>query len=396
MENYLCSIVPRIQQITLIFFSGPFTHNWIPERIQVPKPCSCPETVNFIDDNDRRRIAASCMQHCQNPNRLRLSYLNDWTIERMLECYLLTFEEIKVGGFPLDCSTPGSAMIWKEEFNPGKKQSDLWTPPPSPVEIHDHEKQQDTCPLLRMCRRCSFSFPVARETGEYLLPEKCQFHPGKQQQRVWQCCGATGGDMSGCRSAKGHVWTGVTPGLNGPLPGFMQTRSLGLQHVDNFGVFAIDCEMAWTTVGMSLIRISVVRVDGCLVYDEFVKPEEDVIDYGTEIHGITEKEVAKASKVLLDVQNDLLEFIHAESILVGHGLDNDLRVLKIIHKRVIDTSYLFPHEKGFPFRHSLKALAKNFLQKDIQIDRHCPIEDARVAMDVMLFKLNDDLNKRAM
>ncbi len=46
-----------------------------------------------------------------------------------------------------------------------------------------------------------------------------------------------------------------------------------------------------------------------------------------------------------DVQKQLLGMIFAETILIGHSLHNDLRVLRLIHSRVIDTAILFPHPK---------------------------------------------------
>ena len=37
-------------------------------------------------------------------------------------------------------------------------------------------------------------------------------------------------------------------------------------------------------------------------------------------------------------------------LFIGHGLENDLRALKILHSRVIDTSLVFPHFYGLPYR----------------------------------------------
>lgn len=61
---------------------------------------------------------------------------------------------------------------------------------------------------------------------------------------------------------------------------------------------------------------------------------------------------------------DLQYFINRDSILVGHSLENDLHALKIIHKKIVDTSVLFPKKNGFKF--SLKTLAFNYLKKVIQ------------------------------
>ena len=45
-------------------------------------------------------------------------------------------------------------------------------------------------------------------------------------------------------------------------------------------------------------------------------------------------------------------FINADTVLVGHGLENDLRALQLIHSTVLDTSAVFPHYCGLPFRYT--------------------------------------------
>lgn len=69
---------------------------------------------------------------------------------------------------------------------------------------------------------------------------------------------------------------------------------------------------------------------------------------------------------LWDAQQALRSFLSADTIIVGHSMDNDLKVLQLVHHRVIDTAALFPHTKGLPYKHSLKKLAKDYLLKDIQ------------------------------
>ena len=47
--------------------------------------------------------------------------------------------------------------------------------------------------------------------------------------------------------------------------------------------------------------------------------------------------------------------------IAGHGLENDLRHLKLIHDRVIDTSLVFPHFYGLPYRYKFPPHHTNFL-----------------------------------
>jgi RNA exonuclease 1 len=59
-------------------------------------------------------------------------------------------------------------------------------------------------------------------------------------------------------------------------------------------------------------------------------------------------------------------FINADIIFVGHGLENDLRALRIVHGNVVDTSVIFPHPNGLPYHRSLKSFVIHFLESDIR------------------------------
>ena len=74
-------------------------------------------------------------------------------------------------------------------------------------------------------------------------------------------------------------------------------------------------------------------------------------------------------------------------LLVGHGLENDFRALMLVHTLVIDTSDLYPHFFGLPYRRSLKSLAKSYLKRDIQTGTHDSLEDARASLELVLCKV---------
>ena len=88
--------------------------------------------------------------------------------------------------------------------------------------------------------------------------------------------------------------------------------------------------MLFTTQGLELCKVTVVGIDGRLVYETIIRPDDLIVDYNTRFSGVTARDLKRGSvKSLKDVQNDLLGFINANTILIGHGLENDLRALKV-------------------------------------------------------------------
>ncbi len=265
-------------------------------------------------------------------------------------------------------------------------------------------------PVPKKCMRCCRLFYV--QDGVYLRPEKCLYHWGKlkwvagTKLQVYQCCGKNKRER-GCEQATVHVWKGLdgTDGIQyfenfvvTKMPKRVYSSSNGTgAFLPNFpGVYAMDAEMAFTAFGLELVRLTVVGVDGRLVYEAYVKPEHEIVDYNTRYSGLSARELGRlANKTLKEVQNDIMGFLTAKSILIGHGLENDLRVLRLVHMTVIDTSVVFMEEGGYNMRHSLKHLAKVRLGKNIQTSEygHDSREDAVTCMELMLLKVNEDLTE---
>lgn len=253
----------------------------------------------------------------------------------------------------------------------------------------------------KTCVRCKSNFYLS-DLGGYYSAGKCYYHWGKFERviqdgnlvSIYTCCGRTN-TVDGCSFCEHHVWTGTVHGFNGPYPGFVSTKPATETPSDgNYKVYALDCEMSYTHFGLELTKVTLVASDGQLAYEKLVKPSSDIVDYNTRFSGITAKHLASRTvKTLQEVQADLLKIISAETILIGHSLDNDLRVLKMIHRNCIDTSIVFPHYFGLPFRRSLKTIVKCVLHREIQTGEggHCSFEDSRACLELMLWKVRKEL-----
>lgn len=93
------------------------------------------------------------------------------------------------------------------------------------------------------------------------------------------CCKATV-PADGCCTATMHVFDTGDPAN---IRGFVTTLPPDSSHSDhrNHAVFALDCEMIYTTQGLELARVTVVDPACKTVYESLVKPFGKIIDYNT-------------------------------------------------------------------------------------------------------------------
>jgi len=82
-------------------------------------------------------------------------------------------------------------------------------------------------------------------------------------------------------------------------------------HLDNQvdGVYAIDCEMLYTGRFLAT-KITVVNLYCETVYETYVKPDLEIIDYNSEYSGIYPNTLEGVKVTLRDVQNYLQSFIN--------------------------------------------------------------------------------------
>ncbi|XP_034490291.1 CAR1 transcription factor [Drosophila innubila] len=285
---------------------------------------------------------------------------------------------------------------------------------PSGLELYCNYAHMERS-LAKQCVRCKHDFLVDELSGQYLTREECSYHWGKYHRCYdgnawvsrWTCCNASDECDSGCTRHELHVWTGSVVGVNGPYRDFVHTRprsrsssQTGNRHnrgPQTAAVYALDCEMSYTGRGLDVTKVSLVALNGQLVYEHYVRPDADIVDYNTRYSGVTAKDLKSSGvKTLAEVQRDLLELIDADTILIGHGLDNDLRALRLVHNTLIDTSIAFPHSSGFPYRRALRHLTKTHLNREIQsgdgATGHSSFEDSRACMELMLWRVRCELD----
>ncbi|XP_077544038.1 RNA exonuclease 1 homolog [Haemaphysalis longicornis] len=242
----------------------------------------------------------------------------------------------------------------------------------------------------KTCCRCGATFFIT-PGGEYYAQNGCRFHTGRRWGRVFSCCQAAL-EHPGCESSDYHVCAEGLPRKRNTLArGFVRTP---LRPGIAGGVFAVDCEMCFTIRGLEVAKVSVVSWDGATAFETYVRPTSPVLDYNTSFSGVTAEHLRNVQTTLKDVQKVLLRLFTASTVLVGHGLENDLRVLKLIHDTVVDTAMLFPHRQGLPYRRSLRSLVNSYLRRDVQAGPrgHDCSEDARACMELVIWKAASDLN----
>ncbi|KAH9361016.1 hypothetical protein HPB48_016548 [Haemaphysalis longicornis] len=244
----------------------------------------------------------------------------------------------------------------------------------------------------KTCSRCRASF-VITHGGEYYANSACFFHTGRCSAIGFSCCGASA-DHPGCNSSYYHVCPlGARDKWDTAALAFVCSRR---RHGGTREVFALDCEMCFTIRGLELARVSVVDCNGTTVYDSYVRPGSPVLDYNTAFSGITAAHLRNVHTTLQDVQAALLRLFNVSTVLVGHGLENDLRVLRMVHDTVVDTAVVFSHPWGLPYRRSLRSLVGEYLKRGVPNGPlgHDSVEDAKACMELILWKAAHDQDLR--
>ncbi|QLQ82397.1 hypothetical protein HG537_0H01590 [Torulaspora globosa] len=237
------------------------------------------------------------------------------------------------------------------------------------------------------CVRCNTKF----ERASIMKRTLCRYHDSKKQfdkaSKTYQypCCGESTVSTSflrlGCKTHHHHVFKPETAEALSDISEFIKTSKIRGEE----NVLALDCEMGFTSLGYEMIRLTIVDFfTSETLFDEIVQPLGEIVDLNTQFSGVSKID-KQSSLTFQETMARVLspKLINANSILIGHGLENDLNVMRIVHQKIIDTAILY--SKG-RYKNSLKNLAFEFLSRKIQTGEHDSSEDAIATMDVVKIK----------
>ncbi|KAI1139411.1 ribonuclease H-like protein [Hypoxylon sp. FL0543] len=209
-----------------------------------------------------------------------------------------------------------------------------------------------------------------------------------------EVCLVTQGYYTGNRSHQMNLKFSIKRFVSAPV------KVSGVRH----RAIALDCEMVGVAGGRDeLAHLCAVDLfSGEVLINTLVHPTEAVKDWRTRYSGVTPAKMAMArasGQVLngwLAARAKLFEFADADTILVGHSLNHDLRVLHIAHKRVVDSAILvaeavFGKGNRLLRQWGLKQLSGDILGISIQSSRggHDCLEDTLATRELILWCLRD-------
>lgn len=254
------------------------------------------------------------------------------------------------------------------------------------------------------CSRCKKAF-VPSIYYRMEDPEACHYHYGRLQNvrnvatKIYSCCNAEASGTT-CTMGKFHVYLNKSLFTDDQLIVSAQHWTSKASHFD---ILALDGEMCHTEAGLDLCRLTMIDWDETRVLDVLIKPNSTIVDYNTRFSGLSEASYAPDGFNAVvpegfeprvysfsELNTDLLPALMGpHTILVGHSLENDLFHLKLDHKRIIDTSVLYPHNKGQPYRMALRDLTRVHLKQFVQEGSggHDSYEDCVACLRLLKLKL---------
>lgn len=260
------------------------------------------------------------------------------------------------------------------------------------------------------CSHCGIQFKISEISKQIT----CKFHPGKLQTRTkndsggkkiygtdyanryYSCCNEPKGQSQGCSQLNHHVYkfkNSIDLHLSKNFQKINNLRKISnindsskaqLLRKEKIKAVGLDCEMCYTNKGFELMKLSMVdfKTEKKLI-DTIVHPDGDlIIDLNSHVSGISE--IPQNSLTFDELMIKLAQFTDDDTIIVGHGLENDLNVLRLIYSNIVDTAILFSENQVDVRRKDpLKKLAWSYLSENIQGKEHDSLEDAIIPIRIV-------------
>ncbi|KAG9254047.1 ribonuclease H-like domain-containing protein [Emericellopsis atlantica] len=278
----------------------------------------------------------------------------------------------------------------------------------------------------------------------------CRYHTGAVRAKHWTCCGGFVA-VPGCVESAQHTprvyahneleleWQlHPTPS---PSPNMQGRRRGGrVPAIKPVDAVAIDCEMGTSEYGdTELIRLTIIDYfTGQVLLDKLVWPDCPMQHFNTRFSGITRQMMndARRRRTCLfgraSARAEMWKFIGQDTVVVGHGSNNDFTSLRWIHPRIVDTFLIEEpfatverakfeaamekmeeekkalKERGEPWDHltpppavqgsSLKALTDTRLKRKIQMAGrgHDSLEDAWACRDLLHWHVVNRLDRQSL
>ncbi|CAJ0577774.1 unnamed protein product, partial [Mesorhabditis spiculigera] len=310
-----------------------------------------------------------------------LEHVDATNLRKRLKPYLLTQEQLEKNCYP----------VWVDSSKTVAKIADShWDAAPG-REGRDKRFLPDA-ELQRLCSRCGTRFFLDKHGA--VVKAKCRYHSMKMNKRRenkamverYLCCDGPTGSVP-CCVAESHV---SESRRISELEKFREfSAETGPDDPRSSAAYALDCEMVYTTWGPALARVTVVDFDDKVVLDKKILPRNAVVDANTKFSGLTIEELNREGCSWKEANKALDTIINNKTVLIGHSLESDLKAMRIVHRRVVDTSIVYPHKLGPTFKRPLRELVSEHLGKIIQEDvtGHDSKEDASACMQLMLHKI---------
>jgi RNA exonuclease 1 len=184
----------------------------------------------------------------------------------------------------------------------------------------------------------------------------CHFHPGtvNGDTKCYDCCGQHVSEPKPCCTSEVHMIRGYQPDQLQRLYQLYPTPPVHNAKKENRTIrdaVSIDCEMGTAVTGdPELIRVSAIDYyTGEVLVNNLVETDQPMQHLNTKYSGVTWGQMNHAlrNRRTLDgklgARNALSRFVGPHTILVGHGVNNDLRAMRWMHPRVVD-SYMIEHK----------------------------------------------------